>query len=77
MEMSYRHAWELVDSMNRQADTPVVEAATGGRGGGGARLTDEGERAINMFWKFYQDFQNFLQEQNKKLGNPVRKRSAK
>ena len=30
MEMSYRHAWELVDSMNRQARKPLVETASGG-----------------------------------------------
>src|SRR5512138_3458478 len=45
MEMAYRHAWDLVDSMNRQARTPFVELATGGKGGGGARVTAAGERA--------------------------------
>lgn len=60
MEMFYRHAWELVDSMNRQAGRPLVEAATGGRGGGGARLTEKGEEAIALFWMLYQDFQVFL-----------------
>jgi len=67
MEMSYRHAWELVDSMNRQAPKPFVETATGGKGGGGARLTSEGERAIGLFWKFYEDFQDFLEREEKKL----------
>ncbi|MBA3060035.1 MAG: LysR family transcriptional regulator, partial [Nitrospirae bacterium] len=51
MEISYRHAWELVDSMNRQSPKPLVEAATGGRNGGGARLTEEGERAVVLFWE--------------------------
>lgn len=67
MEMSYRHAWELVDSMNRQANSPLIESATGGRGGGGAILTDEGRKAIRLFWQFYEDFQGFLGEQEKKL----------
>lgn len=68
MDMSYRHAWELVDSMNRQARGPLVETATGGRGGGGTRLTEEGEKAIKLFWKFYSDFQDFLAEEERKLG---------
>lgn len=34
MNMSYRHAWELVDSINRQARKPLIETATGGKGGG-------------------------------------------
>ena len=67
MEMAYRHAWDLVDSMNRQARTPFVELATGGRGGGGARVTDAGMHAIKMFRRFYDDLQAFLLREEKKL----------
>ncbi|TAN38364.1 MAG: LysR family transcriptional regulator [Nitrospirae bacterium] len=67
MEMSYRHAWELVDSMNRQSARPFVELATGGKGGGGARLTTDGEKAVRFFWKFYGDFQGFLDKEKKVL----------
>lgn len=62
MEMSYRHAWKLVDSMNRQSDTPVVEKTTGGKGGGGAVLTEAGVQAIEMFWAVYREFKTFLAE---------------
>lgn len=62
MDMSYRHAWDLVDSMNRQSRTPVVAKTTGGRGGGGAALTPSGERAIEAFWAAYHDFKDFLAE---------------
>src|SRR5512146_3435660 len=55
MQMAYRHAWDLVDSMNRQAKEPFVELATGGRNGGGARVTKAGERAIKIFWQFHDD----------------------
>lgn len=71
MEMSYRHAWELVDSINRQSGKPIVEAVTGGRGGGGTRLTEEGEKAIKLFWKFHADFQDFLKSEEKKLSNSL------
>jgi molybdate transport system regulatory protein len=67
MEMAYRHAWDLVDSMNRQAKTPFVELATGGKGGGGARVTKAGERAIKVFWRFHKDLQVFLAREQKKL----------
>ncbi len=67
MEMAYRHAWDLVDSMNRQSKKPFVEVATGGKGGGGARVTQEGEKAIKLFWKFHEDFQKFLKQEEKKL----------
>lgn len=67
MDMSYRHAWDLVASMNREAVEPLVETVTGGRGGGSATLTQKGEEAIALFWKFYEDFQIFLKEEEKKL----------
>ena len=67
MGMAYRHAWDLVDSMNRQAKRPFVELATGGKGGGGALVTAEGKRAIKVFWKFHDDLQAFLKREEKKL----------
>ncbi len=67
MEMSYRHAWKLVDSMNRQSHTPVVEKSTGGKGGGGAVLTAAGERVIDAFWSAYDDFQEYLDARSRKL----------
>ena len=68
MEMSYRHAWKLVDSMNRQSRRPVVEKSTGGRGGGGAIVTEIGERAIESFWSAHRDFESFLTERSEQLG---------
>ena len=67
MNMAYRHAWDLVDSMNRQAKTPFVELATGGRGGGGARVTQAGKQAISLFWQFHANLQAFLKREEKKL----------
>jgi molybdate transport system regulatory protein len=49
MGMSYRRAWLLVDTMNRCFREPVVSSATGGAGGGGARLTPFGRRMLAQF----------------------------
>ncbi len=49
MEMSYKHAWDLVDSMNRQAPEPLIKTAAGGKGGGGTKLTVAGKQAIKHF----------------------------
>ena len=62
MNMSYRHAWRLIDSMNRQSHHPLVITSTGGRNGGGAVVTDHGEEAIALFRKFLEDFNEFLLE---------------
>jgi molybdate transport system regulatory protein len=67
MQMAYRHAWDLVDSMNRQAKRPFVELATGGKGGGGAQVTAAGKRAIKVFWQFHKDLQAFLKREENKL----------
>jgi molybdate transport system regulatory protein len=75
MEMSYRHAWQLIDSMNRHAGKPIIEAFTGGKGGGGARLTEEGDRVVTLFRKFYEDFQEFLKHEEEKL-NPLNPQKA-
>lgn len=62
MGMSYRRAWELVDSMNRQFDKPLVIKTTGGRGGGGARLSKTGEQAIALFRELDRAFRAFTDQ---------------
>jgi molybdate transport system regulatory protein len=49
MKMSYKHAWDLVEEMNRLFGKPVVSAQTGGRKGGGAQLTPVGMAIVNRF----------------------------
>jgi molybdate transport system regulatory protein len=49
MEMSYRRAWLLIDEVNGIFGSPVVETATGGSGGGGARITRLGEAVVAAF----------------------------
>jgi molybdate transport system regulatory protein len=46
---SYRRAWMLADGMNRHWPSPLVETATGGRRGGGSRLTDLGSRVLRSY----------------------------
>jgi molybdate transport system regulatory protein len=47
--MSYRYAWKLVESMNHCFTEKLVEAAPGGKRGGGAALTDAGRRALDVY----------------------------
>jgi molybdate transport system regulatory protein len=49
MEMSYKHAWDLVEDMNRLFGKPVVATQSGGSKGGGARLTTVGRSVIDRF----------------------------
>ena len=47
--ISYKSAWDAINEMNTLADRPLVDRATGGKGGGGAKVTPYGERLIQLF----------------------------
>ena len=49
MGMSYRRAWELVDETNKIFGQAAAESQTGGKGGGGARLTPLGLALVTRF----------------------------
>jgi molybdate transport system regulatory protein len=49
MRMSYKRAWALVEAMNQDFTAPLVEAAKGGAGGGGARLTALGVQVLGFY----------------------------
>lgn len=49
MGMSYRRAWQLVESLNADFLEPVVTTATGGKRGGGARVTPYGDKLVAAF----------------------------
>jgi len=49
MGMSYMRAWSLVQMMNRCFKEPLVIAAHGGEGGGGAELTETGRRMLALY----------------------------
>lgn len=67
MQMSYRHAWDLVDSMNRHASQSLVSTSKGGKGGGGAQLTEAGEAAIALFDRLQERLKQFLAEETARL----------
>jgi molybdate transport system regulatory protein len=47
--LSYKAAWDAIDELNNLAQKPLVERSVGGRGGGGARLSEEGERVLRLY----------------------------
>ncbi len=49
MEMSYSRAWQLVGAMNGAFRRPLVASSTGGKRGGGAKLTRQGEEVLALY----------------------------
>lgn len=63
MQMSFSHAWHLIEDMNALAPEPLVEKQVGGRRGGGAWLTDAGKRAIEDFAQLVRRFQGWIEQE--------------
>lgn len=49
MGMSYKRAWDLVDTMNQCFQQPLVITATGGNHGGGAQVTEFGYEVLRRY----------------------------
>jgi molybdate transport system regulatory protein len=57
LKMSYRRAWQLLESANTAFLEKVALTSKGGRGGGGAQLTQFGRDLINSYRAFEEDMQ--------------------
>jgi len=62
IRMSYKAAWDAIDAMNNLAGEPLVERQTGGKGGGGTRLTARGQRLVDNFRIIDQEHRRFIEQ---------------
>ena len=60
MKMSYKAAWDAIDTMNNLAGEPLVERVAGGKGGGGTRLTPRGQQLVENFRRIEAEHQRFI-----------------
>lgn len=49
MDMSYKRAWYLIDTLNGSFAEPLVVSVKGGRTGGGASLTETGRTVLALY----------------------------
>ena len=66
LRFAYRRAWLMLDAMNGAWPTPVVITATGGKQGGGAKLTERGRHVVRA----YRDLQLELEHLLDTAGDP-------
>ncbi|HEY3598193.1 MAG TPA: TOBE domain-containing protein [Paraburkholderia sp.] len=59
--MSYKAAWDAIDTMNNLAGEPLVERSTGGKGGGGTTLTPRALSLIDTFRAVEREHRKFLE----------------
>ncbi|MGE4318922.1 MAG: TOBE domain-containing protein [Deferribacterales bacterium] len=71
IKMSYKAAWDSINSLNAVFGTPLVDRQTGGKGGGGTTLTKTGKDLIktyNHFSRLHMMYLNTMVNSNKILG---------
>lgn len=66
--ISYRTAWQRVESLNNLAESALVARATGGKGGGGTQLTAAGERLLALYRDMEREHQQYLQRLSARVG---------
>ena len=69
LNISYKKAWQLLDSVNKSAKEPVTINSVGGKGGGGAELTDYGKSLVKTFDEINKSCWEFLDQQLEKFEN--------
>nr|WP_300312298.1 LysR family transcriptional regulator [Halomonas sp.] len=47
--MSYKKAWQLIDTMNRYFPSPLIATTSGGSQGGGAQVTPLGREVLDHY----------------------------
>lgn len=58
--LSYKAAWEAVDTMNNLSHNPLVVKVTGGSGGGGTTLTVLGQEMVNNYTILKHEYERFI-----------------
>ncbi|MGC8649614.1 MAG: TOBE domain-containing protein [Hydrogenobaculum sp.] len=61
MKMSYKAAWDHIQSINNLAEEPVVYTRTGGKDGGQTVLTPYGKRLLKHYEHIQEEYQKFLE----------------
>lgn len=67
--MSYKAAWDAIDSMNALAGQPLVQRSAGGKGGGGTRLTARGQQLVDNFRRIQIEHERFMAALNDQAGH--------
>jgi molybdate transport system regulatory protein len=75
MGMSYRRAWLLVESLKQSFREAVTVASTGGRAGGGMRVTEFGKSLIDNYRQLERDFDTLAARRFRAIAQTVNRHS--
>ena len=71
MSMSYKKALKLIDTMHTQVDFALLESETGGKGGGGTRLTAKGKEALASFNRLKKNCELFIEKEFNQINDGI------
>ncbi|MCQ4316135.1 LysR family transcriptional regulator [Stutzerimonas zhaodongensis] len=60
VKLSYKAAWDAVDTMNNLSERPLVVRAAGGAKGGGTQLTEFGREMLHVWQRMQHEYERFL-----------------
>ena len=67
MKMSNSKAWKILKRAEEDLDMPLVERISGGKDGGGSKLTQEGEELLEKYEKFIQEMNEYAKIRFKEI----------
>ena len=67
--ISYKNAWDTLNTINNMAERPLVDRLTGGKGGGGTSLTAEGKKVISQYNAVQEELQKVLDNIGDRIGD--------
>ena len=60
-------AWKILKRAEEDLDMPLVERISGGKDGGGSKLTQEGEELLEKYEKFIQEMNEYAKIRFKEI----------
>lgn len=63
LKISYRHAFKLIEGLNKRVGEKVIETKIGGEKGGGMKLTELGKKMLREYYLARERIEEFIEKE--------------
>ncbi|UII26338.1 LysR family transcriptional regulator [Fulvivirga maritima] len=67
MGMSYKKAWDIINTLNSKSSEPIVVLQKGGAKGGGAEITEKGKKIMKSYTELNNKIEELISHENQIL----------